>query len=791
MSEDKKGISPFKDPAFLKGSDKTRRADVSDEDIKEFRRAFSDSGESRTRTFPKRDTQKVKIPAPEKNEAKEDLYAVQSVDIDAFMASLSGSSVKKSEKPASAQKKDTAASSDKTRAFNLNDSVKKKISQTVRVPGEEKNIKKNVRVLVKSKQSDRHILDTNHGEEEKTNIIDVLSSVKDKDIFDAVDKAVTKDGDSPILAEALKNKSRIDRKKRDSQAIHTGKALRSRLIKQSRTQKIQLLFAVSLFFLSLVLSVMPTFYSEGNLLEFLFGNGGRLYGAINILLLIPLVGVFFRNYLSGIKSIRNLSPDKDFSLLVVTVFVLLHDVAVLVMGTAGLGQTRSYTCFAVFTAAATCLTDYFNTRTALGSITTVMKGKNLQSVQPMESKKDASAVAGQISDKDEPNILYCTDVEMSDSLSADVGGRHSESRFYTFSYLAVIATGFILYLISFIINRNVNLSLGILLSVICFCSPVTGQTACAVLNYIVNYRLNKSGAAATHNEGIHLVGKAHGVTMDISDIFTADVSSFRLMPGVLMKQNDAAIVASAVLINAGSLPGKCFEDFISQIGAELPLTENVQYEEKLGFSAWVSGKRVLVGSREMLIQHSIPVPDEREEKHYGMNKFVMYLVIEGRLTASFLVNYRALSSVRKLSEEFNKTGLLLLLTCKEPFLGHKEIAKRLSLESAAVRVLSGKSEAIVDSYRSKRITGLTGGLICAKAGHGLLNLVVNAYNLYVSDKFLFNVHITGQILALVIMALACILNMPLFFNPLIIIILRLMWSLGAYMITSNKSKYLK
>ncbi len=648
-----------------------------------------------------------------------------------------------------------------------------------------------MRVLVKSKQSDRHILDTVSDEEEKTNIIDVLSSVKNENIFDAVDKAVTKGGNSPLIAEAIETRNRNEKKKRDRQAILTGKALRASLIKKNATRKIQLIFVLALFFLSLILSVLPLFYSEGNLLEFMFGKGGLVFSVLNIILLIPLISVFYKNYLSGIKSIRNLTLNGDFALLTVTLFVLLHDISVLFLGTAGSPGTKFYTCFAAFAAGTVCITDYFNTRTALGSLTTVMKSKNLQSVQPVSLKKDAASLSKGITDSDEPLVLYSTDVEMGDSLTAEVGPRHNESRFYTYSFLAVVAVAFILYVFSFIVNKNATLSLGILLSTVCLCSPLTGRAACSLLNYVSNRQLNREGAAATHNEGIHLVGNAHCVTMDVSDVFTADVSAFRLVPGMLMKQNDAATVAAAVLINADTLPGRSFKDFVRQTGVELPLTENVQYEEKLGFSAWVSGKRVLIGNREMLIQHSIPAPDEREEKLYAGNKFVMYLVIEGRLTASFLVNYRTLSSVKQFSADFNKTGLVLMLTCKEPYLDHKEIAKRLYLESAAVKILSGKNEALVESYRKERITDLNGGLVCAKAGRGLLSVVVNAYNLYTRDKFLFNLHIAGQILAVCLTVLSCILNLSLFMSPALIIIFKLLWSLCAYMITTGKAKKIK
>lgn len=782
MSEKNNGISPFKDPAFLKSSDKLHRTEVSSKDIAEFKKAFSDDDE--TKYIPS-----LKKKEPEATAvSNEDLYATPDVDIDAFIESLTGKKSATPKSKATVQKKE-AGITQKTRSFNLNESFKKRVSEATKLPGEEKNIKKNVRVLVKSKQSDRHILDILPDEEEKTNIIDILGTQKGENIFEAVDKAVTKDTASAAFAAAVEKRNKTVKNNREKKAISAGKALRASLIKQNKTRRLQLIFCLAVFIPCAILTLLPSFYVEGNGLSFLFANGARVYSFINILLVCTMAGVFYKNIISGALSIKNLNPESNCSLFVVTLFILLHNIVSFIMGSAALDGTKIYTCFAAFAFTANCLAEYFNTRTALGSLSAVVKSKSLQSVQPVENKSDAVKISGGITDNQDVNILYSTEVEIGDSLTDKAGNRHSEGKFYSLSLATVIICALILGILSFITQGSIPQLFTVIIGVICFCSPVTVGTACSVLNYMTNYKLNKEGAAATSNEGVRLVGKAHGVAMDISDIFTAEVSSFRTVPGTLMKKSTAALITSAVLINAKTLMGKSFEKFVAQTGAELPVTESVEYEEKLGFSAWVSGKRVLVGNREMLIQHSIRVPDEREEKHYAGNRFVMYLVVDGMLTASFLVNYKALSSVRRLTDEFNKTGLVLILTSREPFLDYKETAKRLSLESAGVRILSGKAEKIVTAYRNSNVPAISSGLICSKAGHGLLSLVVRAYNLYTSDKFLFNIHLAGQIIAFILLTLGLIFNMPLFFSPFTIIFLELIWSICAYFITTQKSKF--
>lgn len=778
MSDKNKGISPFKDPAFLKGSANKRKTEISDKDINEFKEAFSDGDDVKTYT-PKKE---ASDPPKEKPAAQEALYEIPSVDIDAFFEKLTGIPSSKEKTGRSSSVKEPSPA-EKTRILSLG-GLKRAPSSKASV-NEHKNIRKNVRVLVKSKQSDKHILDIAPPEEEKTNIIDVLGTKKGEDIFEAVDRVLAKDGTGAAYAAAMESVSKRDKQERDKKAIVSGKKLRDKLIKQNNTRKLKLIFCVVLFILSLLLPLSAAVCTEGGALSFLFSDGARVYGIVKILILLLLTAIFFPSCVKGLKNLIKLSPDSNSILVTVFLFILIHDIALMILGSSDKG---TFTCFAVFAAGINCLSEFFGTRTTLASLATVMKGKNLLSLQPVDRRQDAAAIAKGISDKGDPNILYSTDIELSDSLPEDEGAENLRNKKYTYSSIVSIVLGLVLSIAAFFMNGSAVFLVTVLLSVICFCSPVTVDVACTLLSYTVNRRLCRDGAAATGSEAVSLVGNAHGVTMDISDIFTAEVSSFRLAPGVFINRHTAALYTAAVLINGKSLAGKSFKSFIRQTESELEFTENLQYEEKLGFSAWIGDKRILVGNREMLIQHSIPAPDEREERHYAGNKFVMYLVVDGRLTASFLVNYKALSSVKSLTGEFNKTGLVLLLTSREPFLDHKEIAKRLSLESAAVKVLSGKSEAIISSYRSSKSYSLKGSLVCSKAGSGLMSLVVNSYKLHICDRLLFNLHFAGQLAAFLLLVLAVFLNMPVFFNPLTIIALELLWSICSYILTLNRAK---
>ncbi|MBQ8504313.1 MAG: hypothetical protein IJ491_08575 [Clostridia bacterium] len=832
MSDKNNGISPFRNQEYLQSSSSKNnkyKKQVTEKDIDEFEKVFSDEDPAQTkgtdgkgffasfRTVKDKSDKSPHQPSaapvvkakevPLPSYSTENLYAEQEFDIDAFMQSLGASPApKKSEKPVEdtttandghtrafslSKKQEKPKASQRTRHFNLSDSVKEKIQKSIPVPEENSDIMHGVRVLSEDKPSDEAILEAAPTGEGKESLLDSVSPEKGEDIFAAVDKAVKRrkslasQGFSENGTDSAKKRAK---KKKEEQTLLTGKALRASLIKKSKREKLQLLITLVLFFISLVFTALPMFYSVGNSLEYMFANGGRIYASINIIMLLLVAIVFFRDFASAVESIADLRPNADTCLLLVTLFALIHNVATLTLHTAGLNGVKMYTIVVIFAAGIKVLGEYFKTRTALRSLITIMKSRSLQSVQPVENKADANSLAQGITEQGDPNILYCAQVETGDNLTAGVGPRRDESRYYTYVSIAVLLSGFIMAAVLYFRNKDGAGFMTALLSTVCLCMPIMSDTVRAVNVYFENLKLNKLGAAATEYEGIRSVGKANGVAMDISDIFTAEVSRFRVIPGVRMDKNDAAVYASAVTIAADSLTGKCFADFIKQLDIPLPEAENIQYEERLGYTAWVNDKRVLVGNREMLIQHSIPAPDEKDEKRYAKNKFVMYLAVEGDLVATFLVNYKVLSSIRKLSYDFNRTGLVLMLTSKEPYLSHKEIAKRLSLDTAGVKVLSSKGSDIINEYRTNKARRISSGLVCSKKNRSLLPLVVATHRLYVSDKFLYNIHILGQCAGLLLLVLSHLLNMPLFFSPLTIVILHILWSVGAYFLSAKREK---
>ena len=678
------------------------------------------------------------------------------------------------------KKQEMGFSMGSTRRFNLDESLVTDDTED-RLAQKRKNLIQNFRVLSKTQDQDQAILETASSDKAGKSIIDLVDVKKGEDIFQAVEKATgNQEQDSPASVEKAQaiEKQKL-RKKKKKEALATGKNLHHTLESKLSGQKIQLIVFIVLLFLTFILTILPDILPVADHPEFLLNSKPALYALAHILILAVMSFIGRETLVDGFDSLRYMSPDHNTGILLMTGFSLLSDLCLMIGAAKGnVVLNCFYTLCVVFALTIKTFGEYLKTQTAIRSLITVMKSGSLESIQPVEDSTDAAILSSGIPGDKNSNILYCAGVDMNENLVDDIGDNNNTRTFYSLTSLVIVVFGLVAGTFFATKGNNFVYLISILLSSLCLCFPVMNTAVSALLSMFQNQKLNSIGAAATEYEGIRCVGKASAVTMDVSDLFCAQVSRFRRVRGASISQSDAAVFAAATLSAGKSIVAPCFDSFISELGIDLPEAETLQYEERLGFSCWIAGRRVLVGNRQMLINHSIAVPTEAEEKRYAGKCFAYYVVVEGETIATFLVDYKVIGSLRKISPKFNKTGLVLILTSKEASLSEKVVSSKLAIEMAAVKILSGKGTDIMTAYRRDKFMRISNGLICSKKNKSLLELIISSHNLYTANKLFVSVTVAAQIMGLILLLLAMVLNMSTFFNPITIVFLHLLWSVA-------------
>lgn len=762
---------------------KKHKRDISETQKLEFAAAFSDE----------EDDAKTYAPAPAKKAAEikvetvpvydEELYAVPEFDSDEFFNTLS---VKiKDEKPeseeelgktvafsnrelerAEKQAENSAAPEDKkalsdtlgnTRYFNLRQKMKKHPQDKNR-----KSFMQNFRVLSKDRE-DRAILEVAPTGKGGRGLADSVKPDKGEDIFDAVEKACLDKSDEA----KDKNDKLLLKKEREQQGILRGEELKAQLNKEIERNKTGMIIYGVLFGISLILT--------------LFFRGFGFYGYASLLISLAGCALCFPAFVKSFNAIKSLTAVSDTALAVMSFFVLIHNLALL-----GLEQTGSaYTLCVIFACFLRICANYFRLMGRSRFVSMALKSKSLSILQRIPVKSDAASFAKNVSKNDEPDVFYCADAFLDTSVEQPQNEGIKENKYYIFTMSFVLLASLLVGIICFATQLSGLSFITALTATVCMLLPVMYDPLSRVLFYRNGKEMLKQGACISGREALEHIGSSDGFVLDARDVFAGEVSRFRKSAISSISQNDSAVFAALLIREAGSVLAPCFDEFLEQMNITLPPVENFLYEERQGYSAWVLDRKILVGNRQMLLNHSISVPSKEHEKAYGKGRYVMYVVIDGEITATFLVNYKVLSSLRKYSRDFNKTGLVLMLTSKEAFLDEEIVAAKFSVDASSVKVLSSRAGAVMEKYNSLENQSPT-GLLCSRKKRSIMHLIMGCYNSNARDRFILTMMLLGQVLGCILLVLSPILKMPIFLNPVAIVVLRLLWGAVTNFVTERK-----
>lgn len=780
---------------------KKHKREITDTQKLEFAAAFSEEEEDDVKAYtpaPKKETEPEKVVPVEVSD--EDLYAIPDFDSDGFFASLGVPVQEKKNKEFQSGDAGNTKSFEKlqsneidsTRAFSKEEFVQvheekeEKATKTSKIDSlsdtlsntlhfnlrsktkggaqskGKKNLMQNFRVLSKNRE-DRTILEAAPVGKGGKTFADSVKAKKGEDIFEAVEKAYLNKEEEP----EVKADNKSIRKERNEKGARRGEEIKNQLAEDIKKHKQGIVAYGVLFVLSAVLTM---FFSKTG-----------FYAYVNLLISAVACALSYPLFKKSVDAIKNLNAVSDTALAVMSFFVLIHNICVIALG----HQINVYTLCIVFACLMRVCSGYFRLKSRARIVSMALKSKSLSIMQRIPVKNDAATFASGNND-DEPDIFYCTEAYLDTSVEEPEYEFSKESKYYVFTMSAVLTGALFIGLLCFITELAGLSFVTALTAAVCMLMPVMYDPISRMIFYMNGKDMLKQGACISGREALAHIGKSDGFVLDAKDVFSGDVTRFRKSAITQISQNDSAVFAALLMREADSVLAPCFDEFLEYMNITLPPVENFLYEERLGYSAWVLDRKILVGNRKMLINHSISVPSKEHEKAYGKGRHVMYVVIDGEITATFLVRYKVLSSLRKYSRDFNKTGLVIMLSSKEAFLDEETVAAMLSLDASSVKVLSSKATSIMDKYNSGNGKQSATGLLCSSKKRSIMHLIMGCYHANAADKLIMMLLLMGQLLGLLLLVLSPVLNMPVFMNPMTIVVLRIMWGIIVNAVINQK-----
>lgn len=307
---------------------------------------------------------------------------------------------------------------------------------------------------------------------------------------------------------------------------------------------------------------------------------------------------------------------------------------------------------------------------------------------------------------------WTADLEMEDYLVAYPVKTRFLSKFLEYSYStdhaetmsAILApvsilAALLLAGLSYVFNKDMGVAISTFAAVLCLCTPLSATIAASWPMLRLSNALTPNGAMVAGYEPIAKFAATEGVVVKAADLFPAENVALHAIKAFDQSKIDSVILDAASVVCSSE--GMLSAIFLKIIGGDRSLlrpVENITYEDGMGQSAWVDGKRVLIGNRELMINHGVDVPSLDYEKRYVKgSKNIVYLSNSGELSAMFVISYNPSESLMPQLDTLADNGMFLIVDTSDPNITREKVHEAYDFPLEQLQIMPAKSNSL---YRS-------------------------------------------------------------------------------------------
>ena len=452
--------------------------------------------------------------------------------------------------------------------------------------------------------------------------------------------------------------------------------------------------------------------------------------------LMGLIAIFvgYTVIVSGVKNLLAKKPDCDtLASLGLLAAVILGVVTLFSPDIARESYYNIYTCSGILGLAFNTLGKMITAKRTEENFRFVSGDFEKYAVNALKSREAAEKLA----DSPSPKVVcarktdfvsgfmknsYCTDV-------ADKTAKRISPWVVLFSVLLGVAV--------FFLDKNASGNMNKALVALAAFSGSLCITSSLSFMLAVNLPLLRASQRATKNSAV-ILGYQSAEKLADTDCIVTDAS--RLFPKgtvdlVNLKVTSRTMIEECILMSAslsfaaGSILQPTFYRMLKGKTEMLYPVESYIIEDGQGICGWIQNKRVLLGTRELMENHSIEgLPTLAKEAEYAKDNLVLYLSISGIVSTLFVVRVTADDEVRNALHELEYEDIHVSVSSVDGFLNASFICNLFGIDKSMIYMIPFRYHKIVEAktgYTEKTEAG------CMTSGHftSLASLVVMARNL--------------------------------------------------------------
>ncbi len=264
------------------------------------------------------------------------------------------------------------------------------------------------------------------------------------------------------------------------------------------------------------------------------------------------------------------------------------------------------------------------------------------------------------------------------------------SSFFKFIIPTVAAISLVTGVISGVIGQSIYAGFSTFTIMLLMGIPASAAISASASLRHANKALNNENTLVNGFAAVEDAINSNGIVIDCGDAFQrggCNIEGIKLYHK--MRIDEAILYTASVVIESGGVLSTVFEGVIGGKRQLLLPVESLAYEEKLGCSCWIHNHRVLVGNRELLIHHNVDTPDdELENKYRNEGKNVIYLAIEGKISAMFVVVYKSEPETARYIRLVEKNGMTLFFRTADANITEDFIEREFRLPQNTVKIIN-------------------------------------------------------------------------------------------------------
>ena len=497
--------------------------------------------------------------------------------------------------------------------------------------------------------------------------------------------------------------------------------------------------------------------ASGGNLE-VIGGSSTITVLINAIILLVAAGAGYKTIVKGIRGIAERKINAATASTVVVLACLIEDLVVGVASSSTSVSASLYTAAACFSMLMPTIARWLGLKRALANLEFITSGIQMYGTEVVESEED-TVVIGRGMQMNDSVICYNSKIKypadfIKNSFADDPADYYAEKL-----TLGVLALAVIYAIVFGLIKHSAVIGLSGFAAVCCIAMPAFTLVVSNLALFMDDRKFSRKGAAIIGHRAVEESAYINTYAIDAKDLFNKGCSIIGIKTFHNMRIDDAILYAAALVIESRGALQEVFENVILGKNGLLPPVDTLAYEEHLGLSGWIHGRRVLFGNRSLLVNHNVELPDEDFEGQYTHNgRHVMYLAIAGKIAAMFVVKYRPDKLMRRCLRNMDRSGITVLISNTDCNITEELICKFYKIPQTAVKVLGPTSGSLLRKYCDEEKWSSSSGLLHNGTVSASMNTLYEARRLYdgVSINNIISVAFAGfgVLLAIILAATA-------------------------------------